>query len=440
MLRVQPRRSAILVAVTVFAACATARQGDSQPTAPGGALVRSPTLQLINGRWLSSRGFDSRVVYIVNGILRDIRPAVVDSTIDLGGGFVVPPFGEAHNHNVDFTNPRRTDSLISRYLHDGVFYAKNSANVPRGRDSLAGRVNVPTGVDAIFSHGVLTASEGHPTGLYRRNLARGGMTEADGDGGFLWLIDSLPDLNRKWPRILAGRPDFIKTILIHSEEFARRRSDTAFFNWKGLNPALLAEIVRRSHAAGLRVSTHVETAADFHNAVRAGVDEINHIPGFRGDERAQLPDLRTFEIAAEDARLAARQGVVVVTTLGGVSRFDPRGADSLRRQRFDSLNRRNLRLLRDSGVRLAVGSDEYRDDSVGEVRYLAGLGVFDNLTLLRMWSEVTPRVIFPNRRVGCLADGCEASFLLLGGDPAADFSRTANIRLRVKDGCIIRAQ
>src|SRR5207249_5838999 len=51
--------------------------------------------------------------------------------------------------------------------------------------------------------------------------------------------------------------------------------------WKGLDPALLPEIVQKAHATGLRVSTHIENAADFHNALVAGVDEINHMPGFR---------------------------------------------------------------------------------------------------------------------------------------------------------------
>jgi imidazolonepropionase-like amidohydrolase len=51
-----------------------------------------------------------------------------------------------------------------------------------------------------------------------------------------------------------------------------------------------------------------------------------------------------------------------------------------------------------------------------------------------LWSQSTPRAIFPSRRVGCLEDGCEASFLVLDGDPSRDLSRTGSIRLRVKDG------
>jgi len=393
--------------------------------------------ELRGGRWLGADGFQSGTRYVVGARLTHQRPAHVDSVIDLAGRWIVPPFGEAHNHNVDYTTPRRTDSLLAQYLHDGVFYAQNSGNLPRGRDSLAGRVNVPGAIDVIFANGLLTASGGHPMGLYRRNLARGGMTEADGDGAFFWIIDSLPDLERKWPRLLAQHPDFIKVVLVHSEEYARRRNDSTFFNWRGLDPALVPAVVQRAHAAGLRVGAHVDTRGDFHNALIGGVDEILHIPGFRGDERTQLPDTAPYEIAEADAKLAAARGVVVVTTEGGVLGLDPRGPDSTRRRQFDALATRNLRVLRAAGVRLALGSDTYRDDSVLEAEYLATLGVFTPLQLLRLWSEATPRAIYPRRRVGCLEDGCEASFLALAGDPSADFANTKRITLRMKDGRLL---
>ncbi|MBW8769229.1 MAG: hypothetical protein JF589_05720 [Gemmatimonadetes bacterium] len=408
------------------------------PPAPSATSTPSQhTYELRDARWLGANGFAQSTRYVVAGHLTRQRPAHVDSVIDLAGRWIVPPFGEAHNHNVEFTSARRTDSALARYLHDGVFYVQNPGNLPQGRDSLHGRVNVPGAIDVTFANGLLTATGGHPMGLYNRNLARGSMTAADGDGAFFWLIDSLPDLERKWPRVLAQHPDFIKVVLVHSEEFARRRNDSAFFNWRGLDPALVPAVAQRAHAAGLRVGAHIDTRGDFHNALVGGVDEILHIPGFRGDENTQLTDTAPYEVAEEDARLAATRGVVVVTTEGGVLALDPHGADSLRRRQFDALATRNLRVLRTAGVRLALGSDTYRDDSVLEAEYLATLGVFTPLELVRLWSEATPRAIYPKRRVGCLDDGCEASFLALSGDPAADFTNTKRIALRMKDGRLL---
>jgi imidazolonepropionase-like amidohydrolase len=93
--------------------------------------------------------------------------------------------------------------------------------------------------------------------------------------------------------------------------------------------------------------------------------------------------------------------------------------------------------LQDAGVRIAIGSDNYRAHSRSEALYLSDLGVFTNLELLKLWSEVTPRVVFPDRKIGELRDGYEASFLVLLADPLADFDNTARITLRVKQGRIL---
>jgi imidazolonepropionase-like amidohydrolase len=54
--------------------------------------------------------------------------------------------------------------------------------------------------------------------------------------------------------------------------------------------------------------------------------------------------------------------------------------------------------------------------------------------LLRAWCIDTPRSIFVGRELGRLAPGGEASFLVLGGDPLADFAQTRNIVRWVKQG------
>src|SRR5437016_4341072 len=67
-------------------------------------------------------------------------------------------------------------------------------------------------------------------------------------------------------------------------------------------------IVAKAHASNLRVSTHIESAADFHTALLAGVDEINHMPGFRYRDDVKPHQLSEFEITDSDAKRAAKQG------------------------------------------------------------------------------------------------------------------------------------
>jgi predicted amidohydrolase YtcJ len=396
------------------------------------------TCEFVGGYWFDGRRFKAAHYYGVDGVLTARRPRRIDAVIDLTGKYVVPPFGEAHNHNVE-AGPGLS-AILQRYLHDGIFYVKNPTNPKGTKAALLGKVNTATSVDAVFSNGGLTASGGHPIGVAERNLKRGGKADVWADGDFYFVIDSEADLEAKWGAVLAGQPDFVKTTLQYSEEYQHRKNDPSYFDWKGLDPALLPHIVRRAHAANLRVSTHVETAADFHHALVAGADEINHMPGFRPDRgnwSAYAP--ASFRISEADARLAAKQGTVVVTTLVfAIDRItEPREGDHPDEVHGVLID--NLRLLSKHGVSIAIGSDSYRQTSLVEILSLQKLKVFDNRTLLKMWCEATPATIFPSRRIGRLREGYEASLLALDGNPLEDWLSVTKIVTRVKQGTILTA-
>jgi imidazolonepropionase-like amidohydrolase len=54
-----------------------------------------------------------------------------------------------------------------------------------------------------------------------------------------------------------------------------------------------------------------------------------------------------------------------------------------------------------------------------------------------MACENTAATIFPGRKIGRLEDGYEASFLVLDGDPLADFGNTGRIAMRFKEGVFL---
>ena len=416
----------------VAAACAPATHRPA-------ARSTGPAYEFRNGRWFDGRAFRSGTRYTVSGRLSDQRPSTVDSVIDLNGAYVVPAFGEDHNHNAV---PSDT-GIAHRYLEDGIFYVKNPDNLPQEKLHAAGVFNVPASIDVAFSNGGLTGPGGHPIELVQRNVARGTWTPSDGEGAFLFMIGSPAELDRKWPAILAGKPDFIKTYLLFSDEYAQRLADSSTVGWRGLDPALLPTIVRKAHAAGLRVTTHIETAADFRNAVAAGVDEINHLPGFRpeGNDLAGYRKLERYRMTADDARQAAEHNVTVATTVSEVVEIlQPMsagtGGDSTMARDVLALIANNLRLLRDAGVNVVIGSDRYRTTSLPEVMGVRALRVFSDTALLRMWSVATPRAVFPNRKFGT-GPADEASFLVLDGNPLEDWRAVRRIRMRVKEGVIL---
>ncbi len=420
---------------TVFLAVAGACGTTHLPAVRG----TGPSYEFRNGQWFDGRGFQAGTRYTVNRRLTDRRPSAVDSVIDLHGAYIVPAFGEAHNHNAV---PSDT-GVAHRYLRDGVFYVKNPDNLPREKANAAGVFNIPASIDVAFANGGLTGPGGHPIELVQRNVARGAWKPGDADGGFLFIIGSAAELEHKWPAILATTPDFIKTYLLFSDEYAQRLADTSTIGWRGLDPALLPLIVRKAHTAGLRVTTHIETAADFRNAVAADVDEINHLPGFRpeGNDLPGYRKLERYRITADDARRAAEHHVTVVTTVSELVEIlkpmsSGAGGDSTMARDVLALIANNLRLLRDAGVTVVIGSDRYRTTSLPEVMGVRALHVFSDTALLQMWSMATPSAVFPNRKFGT-APGDEASFLVLGGNPLDDFMAVERITMRVKDGVIL---
>lgn len=399
---------ALFALATALAAAAAARASVS-PSHPAKAY------EVRNGLWFDGERFGSRTMYVVNERFTADRPARVDSVIDLRGGYVLPPFADAHHHALADSASFAEESAAM--LARGIFYLKNP-NDP-GRRARAARplAGTPRTVDAVYAHGGLTSSGGHPAQLYASFVQRGmpGWTEADLDGETYFAVDDAADLARTWPAVLAGRPDFVKVYLEESEHHAERRGADAFVGRRGLDPALLPEVVARARAAGLTVSAHVTSRADFAAAVGAGVDEITHLP--------------MEALAAEDARMAAARGVWVVTTATSHKPApDPRT--------LAAIHAGNLALLRDAGVRLALGTDNHHT-VVEEAEAVCRLGVLDNAALLRVWTVQTPRAIFPGRAVGAFDEGSEASFIVLAADPLADFGAVRQVGVRMKRGHVL---
>lgn len=389
-------------------------------------------VEYANGRWFDGATFRDGSFYVREGRLTWTRPGTVTEVRDLKGGYVVPAFAEAHNHNVDnaFTWPM----VSAQYLKDGIYYVKNPNNVERlVRDvrPLAGRADT---IDVTFSNGGLTSPTGHPTALYRQLLQYpmfAGMKAEDLADNAYFFVDTDERLESKWGAILAGKPDFLKVYLLRSEAHEENVGNPRLAGYNGLPPAMVPKIVARAKAARLRVSAHVETAADFDTAVRAGVDEVNHLPGYW--IRAGEP-VERYAIPEASAREAAQRGVTVVTTTGISTKF-VREPEQLKRVQDNQLA--NLRRLHAAGVKIAIGSDNYMGNAAGEALHLHQLGAFDAPTLLRLWTEVSAQAVFPGRRIGRLAEGYEADFLVLSGDPVADFGNVRRITTRVKQGRVL---
>jgi len=404
----------------------------------GGRAVPSPAARVYEirgGHWLAGDHFEDRTMYMSAGRFAPAPGRAADSVIHVDGEYVVPPFAEAHNH---WLEPKGIRAYVQASLRDGVFYVRDMGNAPAIRSQIDTALNTPTSVDFVSANQGWTAPGGHPLQIAQQFVRFGVFPAAWADSGLdrnvVNVVRDSADVAARWPAFLQGHPDFVKVFLLNSEDFATRANDSAYVYRRGINPALVSEIVRRAHAAGLRVAAHIYTAADFRAALDGGVDIIAHFPGTGLLTEPQKP-LSAFAITDADARKAAERRVPVTTTLYWLPEIE----DSLARERaLAEVIRPNLALLRKHGVRILIGSDEFRGTSSTEADVLIRFGLFTPADLLRAWSVETPRDIFPGRRIGELSSGAEASFLALRGNPLTDFRSVHAIALRVKQGRVLQ--
>lgn len=420
MAKIPNRSAALFLTMIAIAGCV------------GNASASGETVAYRNGQWWDGARFASRTMYVRDGVFVDAHGPITRN-VDLNGRYLIPPMAEGHNHWVE---PTLVDQYNACYLADGVFYVRDMANMPYAADQIRARVNRADTVDWVSAMTGFTGPGGHPVEQLDQFVKFGFVPPdwtPDYDGQGVFIVTSREDIDARLPLLATQNPAIVKTFLSFSEDYEHNlRDPAARGQHRGMDPRLLPYLVERAHAIGLRVAAHVYTAFDYRTALSAGVDEIAHFPGLGV---VHQPDraVGDFQITREDAETTARKGVVVDTTLAWLVELRNENATGYQRA-LDQVVLPNLRLLRQAGVQFVVGSDQFRHNIRDELAAIELTKQFSNAELLNLVTRDTPRRIFPQRRVGALEPGFEASFLALEGDPSRELAALRKISLRVKRG------
>ncbi|MCZ6662118.1 MAG: amidohydrolase family protein [Actinobacteria bacterium] len=417
--------STILRSLIATAVLVNASFGGSHVTAFAQEPSSGQTTAFVNGLWYDGSGFVPGSMYVRSGVFVQALSGEPTTTIDLEGAFVLPAFAEAHHHMV-LCEPNRIASFIDAgILYAAILNARVSSRACQAEFHGNGSVEI---VNALAG---ITASEAHPSqiGLYF-------LEKDEIEGEWVHFIDQAEDLDRVLARVEAGRPDLLKIFLSYSEDYAQLRTDKTIAPWyRGLDPAMVPDIVRKAHSMGLRVAAHVMSASDFEVAVDSNVDLVAHLPGFApgaaftdGDEHPYLlaseSDPDRYRISSEVAARAAEQDIHVATTVSGGS---PTASIA-----------ENLRTLRDAGVRLLIGSDRGEFNSVDEAVFLAENALMPAADVVYSLAVSTPQFLFPDRTIGSLESGAEATFVALRADPLANIGNLRDPLWVVQRGAVLR--
>lgn len=379
--------------------------------------------ELKNARWFDGHKIQKGNLYVENGVFTAKKPPKVNRKMDMRGQVLISPLAEAHNHNLQ--TAWGWGQFADKYIDEGVFYGAMLCGDPAGVADVKPLTANPAAPEVSFVTACITSSDGYPLAAVLPEPT----AEAAAAQQQIVLVDSPEQARQQWPAIKARGGQWLRLVLAHSER-PELRQRTEHFGRLGLTPDTAAALTQLAHADGRRVVAHVETAADFDAALAAGVDAIAHLPGYANmlDEAPEQ-----FALSDEAAARAARQRTAVITTTAATALFKLDGAPlaALR-----DVQRANLAKLQAAGVQLLIGSDVFIGTARAELHALDALGM-DRATLLRLATQDTPRALFPGRKLGCFEPGCEASFLVLGGDPIADLAQVDMPLLRVKQGRLL---
>lgn len=416
----------------LLASAPLAAQESGTTGVPRGAVTFSkPTLAFEGGKWFDGQGFVKDSWYSVDGKLTRTRPDRIDVRIDLEGRYVLPPLADAHNHNLQ--NAWSAVNFADDYLRRGIFYsaqlAANTEEIVGYRGLLGG-----TGrVDVLWAEATLSSSDGHPLGLALAGARQAGMPmnpEEYVDKAF-WAIDSLADLNAKWPKIAERQPKLIKVIVVDDAHSEAQRKDPSSYGLRGMSTALLPDVVQRAHALGARVAAHVDSADDIARVVASGVDIVAHL-------NTRIPKgLTTVDLRLSNATIAEmkRRGTLIIPTVA-VTRYYLM-AHPEDRALLMSVISDNLARLKAADVPILAGSDLFDGSVIDEIEALDATGVFERDELLSLATTATPQAMFPDRRIGIFAEGAEASLVTYDADPTQDLKVLRAPKMAVKQGEVL---
>ncbi|MCC6463499.1 MAG: amidohydrolase family protein [Saprospiraceae bacterium] len=389
----------------------------------------TPVYEFKNGNWYNGEGFTPGTWYTVDGKFTKKTPAKVDSVFDLAGRWVVPPLADAYCSTLT-GNPSAANQL-GFCTEEGIFYLQVLGNSLEDRKAVEALVNKPSGPDVAFANGGVTCSLGYPflqfegpaQGIRNPQLMKQQYDkiklQRSMEGNGYWYMDSKAAVGKAWDKIKAQRPNLISIYLLDVANSGGKEG-------KGLSADVAKEVVKKAHKSGFPVYAHVETAADVALGLKLGVDGFANLPGHKWDGSG---DGKKYELSDDDLKKLAKKKTPVIPLFSHAQSMAPR-------QGSQEAQSKMLKRLLSNGVNVVIGSDDIQRTIRGELNYWFQFGDLNYSQTLKILCVNTPQAIFPKRKIGRIADGYEASFIVLSDNPLTNLLKLRAIAYKVKDGLI----
>lgn len=193
----------------------------------------------------------------------------------------------------------------------------------------------------------------------------------------------------------------------------------------------LTAMVEEAHSHGRKVAAHAHGASGIVNAIRAGVDSIEHA---------------SF-IDEEGIRLAIEHGTVLVMDVYNTEYILGQGEkvgilpESLEKERrVGAAQRANFQKAHRAGVKMAFGTDAGvypHGDNARQFSRMVQFGMTP-IEAIRAATIETARLFGIETETGAIRPGLAADLIAVEGDPLADVSVLESVRFVMKQGDVVK--
>ncbi|MSV30142.1 MAG: hypothetical protein EXQ52_15570 [Bryobacterales bacterium] len=416
--------------------------GDGMTIESGGVLVKNGKIEAVyDGATPEPASLKAEVV---EGAGKTLLPGLVDAHVHLGAPGGIGESAEAYNAQINV--PRE----LAAYLYSGVAAVRSvgdplEALLAVRRETESGR---RVGAELFLCGPMFTAPEGHGTEFIKMapEFVRPMLTAQ-----LVRTPKSAEEARAQVRDLKAAGVDGIKIIL---------EAGWGAMTFPRMDMAIARAAAEEARASKLPVAIHTGDSRDVADALDLGASSIEH-----GSSREPIPDALLARMAAGkvmfDSTLSvwegyrdAGQGKTDLLNRSLAQQVGPAALIASTKKLLkpgraaitdDSLKLAQSNLARAwrAGVPLVTGTDS------GNMLLLHGPSVHREMQL---WVEAgvpavaalqaatgnAAKLLGVNGRLGCIAKGCDASLLLVDGNPLQDIGATERISLVVFKGERIR--
>ena len=194
--------------------------------------------------------------------------------------------------------------------------------------------------------------------------------------------------------------------------------------------------VEEAHKAGKKTATHAMGTKGILNALRAGIDSIEH----------------GVYLNEETVAIMVGQHVPLIPTISPLYHIETKGMAAgipayavEKTLNVKPFHLQSIRMAREAGVLIAAGTDagtpfNLHGENLGEIKLLVEYGGFSPLEAIEAGTRVSARVLGVERDLGTVEDGKLADLIMVEGNPLDDVEillKRESIRMIMQGGNIV---